>query len=174
MNGKFKIVNSELADLVDIIRWFDASVIYQEKKGYTSWRNYDQDALRRDIENKNHYKALNENGTGIVFSVSYSDQIIWAGKDDGLSIYLHRIVVNPDFKGQKMFGVILDWAIDHIKQKQLRNIRMDTWTNNPGIIDYYKTFGFKVVGNVITPDTEELPVHNRKLDLTLMEYRGLL
>ncbi|MEJ0034310.1 MAG: GNAT family N-acetyltransferase [Bacteroidota bacterium] len=172
MASVFKIVNSELSDLPSIVQWFDDSIAYQEKHGYPTWKNYDQSAIVRDIENRNYYKAINENGTGIAFGVNYRDPILWRHMDDGLSIYLHRIVVNPAFKGQKLFGVILDWAIDHIKQKGLKNIRMDTWSDNPGIINYYKNFGFEVIEDIVTPDTEELPVHNRKLALTLMEYRG--
>jgi ribosomal protein S18 acetylase RimI-like enzyme len=172
MTSNFEVVNTELKDLPDILRWFDESIAYQEKRGYPSWRNYDQDAVRRDIQKRNSYKVVNENGAGIVFSVNYHDPVIWRHMDDGLSIYLHRIVVNPDFKGQKLFGVVLQWAADHIRQKNLKNIRMDTWADNPNIIKYYKTFGFEVIENFTTPDVAELPVHNRNLNLTLLEYRG--
>jgi hypothetical protein len=47
---------------------------------------------------------------------------------------------------------------------------MDTWAANPTIINYYKSFGFSVIENYTTPDSEELPLHNRKLALTLLEY----
>jgi len=171
MSKPFQIVNTEIKDLPLIVQLFEDSIVYQERHGYPTWKNYDTNAIVRDIENKNQYKAINDEGTGIVFSVGYTDKIIWREKDDGSSIYLHRIVVNPAFKGQKLFGHILDWAKDHIKQKGLKNIRMDTWANNPTIIEYYKKFGFEVVGNIVTPDTEELPVHNRNLALTLLEYQ---
>ena len=91
--------------------------------------------------------------------------------DDGNAVYLHRIVVNPEFKGQRLFGKVLEWAIDHAKEKDLTAVRMDTWANNPGIIEYYKSFGFSFFENFTTPDTEELPVHNRNLPLTLLEYK---
>ena len=48
---------------------------------------------------------------------------------------------------------------------------MDTWAANATIIDYYKSFGFTFIENYTTSDTEELPVHNRNLPLTLLEYR---
>ena len=90
--------------------------------------------------------------------------------DNANAIYLHRIVVNPEFKGRKLFGKILEWVIDHSKQKGISHIRMDTWAANPTIVDYYKKFGFSVIENYTTPDSDELPVHNRKLALTLLEY----
>lgn len=101
----------------------------------------------------------------------YADKIIWRDLDTGNSIYLHRIVVNPACKGQRLFGKILDWAIEHSKQKGLSSIRMDTWAANPTIIEYYKSFGFMFIENFTTPDSEELPVHNRNLALTLLEYK---
>lgn len=50
---------------------------------------------------------------------------------------------------------------------------MDTWAANPTIIKYYKSFGFEFIENFTTPDNEELPVHNRNLALTLLEYKPM-
>jgi hypothetical protein len=54
-------------------------------------------------------------------------------------------------------------------KKNLKFIRMDTWAADLRIIDYYKGFGFRFIENYVTPDTRELPVHNRKLALALLE-----
>lgn len=161
-------------DLPAIFRLFEDSILYQEKNGYPVWRNYDRDAIRRDIENGNQYKIVSEAAIGLVFSVAYRDPIIWRDRDKGDAIYLHRIVVNPAFKGQRLFGLVLDWAKAHVQERKLKSIRMDTWAANPTIIDYYKSFGFGVVEHYTTPDTPELPAHNRNLALTLLEYNGAL
>jgi ribosomal protein S18 acetylase RimI-like enzyme len=174
MQEEFAITHTDSFDLSFIFELFEQSILYQEAKGYPVWKNYDKDAIIRDVHDKNQYKAVNKDGIGIVFSVSYRDKIIWREHDQGESIYLHRIVVNPAFKGRKLFGLIVQWAIDHIKEKGLTSIRMDTWASNTAIINYYKSFGFEVVENYTTPETPDLPVHNRNLPLTLMEYRGNL
>ena len=163
--------NTEMSDLAQIFTLFEDSINYQEKKGYPVWKHYDKHAIIRDIENKNQYKVVVDSKTGIIFSVCYTDKVIWRELDKGDSVYLHRIVVNPELKGQKLFGKILDWVVEHSKQKGLSSIRMDTWAANPNIINYYKGFGFTIIENYTTPDTEELPVHNRNLALTLLEYR---
>ncbi len=166
-----EIRNTETGDLEQVFALFDLSIAYQERNGYPVWKNYDKGAIRRDVENKNQYKIIVDAKTAIVFSVCYTDKVIWRELDKGDSIYLHRIVVNPDFKGQKLFGTILEWAIEHSKQKGLTAIRMDTWAANPTIINYYKNFGFTFIENYTTPNTEALPVHNRNLELTLLEYK---
>lgn len=165
------VSNTTMSDLPLIYQLFEHSIHYQETKGYPVWKNYDKKALIKDIEEKNQYKVHVGSEMGIVFSVAYSDKVIWRNLEDGNAIYLHRIVVNPKFKGQKLFGAILAWAIQHAQQKKLSSIRMDTWATNPVIIEYYKSFGFTVIENYTTPDSEELPVHNRKLALTLLEYK---
>jgi hypothetical protein len=48
---------------------------------------------------------------------------------------------------------------------------MDTWAANPTIIKYYESFGFNVIETYTTPDTLDLPVHNRNLALTLLEFK---
>ncbi len=172
MADSYEVRNTEMSDLVLIYDLFEQSINYQEKKGYPVWRNYDRNTLIKDIENKNQYKVIIGSSIAIVFSVGYADKIIWRHHDQRDSLYLHRIVVNPTLKGQKLIGKIVDWAIQHCKQKGLRSIRMDTWANNLTLIEYYKTFGFKVIENYTTPDSTELPVHNRNLTLTLLEYNN--
>lgn len=166
-----EVVNTDISDLELIFSLFDESIAYQEKHGYPVWKNYDQKSIVKDIEGKNHYKVVADAQMAIVFSVAYSDKIIWRHMDKADAIYLHRIVVNPSFKGKRLFGNILEWSIAHCRQKGLSHVRMDTWAANPTIIGYYKTFGFEVVECCTTPNTEELPVHNRNLALTLLEYK---
>lgn len=166
----YKVANTEMSDLELIFELFEQSISYQEKNGYPVWRNYDRNAIRRDIEGKNQYKVVIDFKTAIVFSVGYADKIIWRHYDKGDSLYLHRIVVNPEFKGQKLFGKVLEWSVIHGREKGLKSVRMDTWAANPTIIKYYTGFGFKIVENYTTPDSIELPVHNRNLTLTLLEY----
>jgi ribosomal protein S18 acetylase RimI-like enzyme len=166
-----KVINTELSDLDLIYQLFEESIRYQEAKGYPVWRNYDKGAISRDIEQDNQYKIVAGDDVLIVFSVAYTDKVIWRAMDQGDAVYLHRIVVNPAFKGQKLFGRILDWAKDHARQKGLPYVRMDTWAANPKIISYYQRFGFAFVENFTTPNTDELPVHNRGLGLALLEHR---
>src|SRR5687767_7017662 len=122
-----RVENTDMHDVEMIFQLFEQSIQYQEKKGYPVWRNYDRDAIIRDIDNGNQYKVMIDSTMAIVFSVAYSDKIIWRDRDKADAIYLHRIVVNPAFKGQKLFGKILDWSIEHCRRKKLKYVRMDTW-----------------------------------------------
>ena len=170
MNHTYKIENTTPADLQFVYDLFDLSIIYQEKKGFPVWKNYDKSALVNDVNNKNQYKIVIDDQIAMAYSVCYSDKILWRQMENGDAIYLHRIVVNPQFKGQRMFGIILEWAIQHAKSKGFKFIRMDTWADDPNIINYYKGFGFYFIEDFNTPDIPELPIHNRNIPLTLLEY----
>ena len=166
-----EIINSTHADLPQIFELFDQSIRYQQRKGFPVWKNYDQNVIVKDIEHKHHFKVLVDSKTAMVFSIRYSDKLIWRERDQDDAIYLHRIVVNPEFKGRKLFGDIFNWAIEQARMRMLHYVRMDTWATNANIIEYYKSFGFVFVENYTTPDSEELPVHNRNLALALLEYK---
>lgn len=171
MVESYEVRNTELIDLEQIFDLFDHSIAYQEKNSFPVWKNYDKKAIIKDIEDKSQCKILIDSQIAIVFSVCYADKVIWRELDKGNSIYLHRIVVNPEWKGRKLFGLILDWTIKHATQMGLTSIRMDTWEANPTIVNYYKNFGFVFIENYTTPDSTELPLHNRNLALTLLEYK---
>ncbi len=169
--GQYKIENTAQNDLAFIYRLFEVAIAYQERKNYPVWKGYDKKVLQTDIENKLQYKILVADEIACIFSVCYSDPIIWREKDKGDAIYLHRIVVNQNYKRQRQFDKILCWVVDYAKQKKLNFIRMDTWADNPGILAYYQSFGFKLLENYNTPDTEELPKQQRNLSLALLEYK---
>ncbi|MBX2914667.1 MAG: GNAT family N-acetyltransferase [Cyclobacteriaceae bacterium] len=170
MEVQQKVMPTSLADREIIFALFEQSIHYQQTKGYNVWKNYDRGVILLDIENTRQYKIEIDNQIAIVFSIAYEDKIIWRHHDQSKSVYLHRIVVNPAFKGRKLFGKILEWVIAHGKAKHLDSIRMDTWADNPTLQKYYQQFGFRVVENFITPNSTDLPTHNRNLAITLLEY----
>ena len=64
----------------------------------------------------------------------------------------------------------MNWCVDYTIKRELRNIRMDTWEDNPDLVNYYKSFGFRIVGNLTTPDSEELPIQQRNNRVVLLEF----
>ena len=75
------VKHTEMSDLELVFELFEHSIYYQEKKGYPVWKNYDKNAITRDIENRNQYKVLVDSKMAIVFSVRYTDKAIWRDLD---------------------------------------------------------------------------------------------
>ena len=165
-----KIVKTTKGDLDKILWLFEQAMDLQGKNGYKVWSGIDKIALEKDIENGLHYKIVRDNDDILcIFSVQHNDPFIWRDRDQNDAIYLHRIVVNPNFKGQRQFEKVLNWARHFARQKKLSFVRMDTWADNEKIIDYYKSFGFEFVEYYKTTDSPELPIQNRDMSVALLE-----
>lgn len=168
-NTEIQVCNTNLSDFKTILWLFDEAINLQSKNSYKVWESVDVNALEKDVLNNLQYKIEQNENILCVFSVQNSDPFIWQDKDRNDAIYLHRIVTNPNFKGQRLFEKVLTWAIQFAKQNNREYLRMDTWADNHQLIAYYKSFGFRFIENYKTTDTEKLPIQNRNLNVALLE-----
>lgn len=167
----YKIENTSIIDLDFIYMLFEEAIIYIKKNNYVGWTTFDKNFIKQDIEKNLQFKIINGNEILCLFSICYTDELIWREMEKGDAIYLHRIVVNPKFKGQKQFDKILNWIKIFAAGKEWKYIRMDTWAENSNIIKYYKSFGFTHIEDYTTPNTPELPVQHRNLKVALFEMK---
>jgi ribosomal protein S18 acetylase RimI-like enzyme len=164
------VENASTDDLPIIYELFEQAIAFQKANDYVGWQNFDKAFIRSDVKNSLLYKIIREEEVVGIFCVCFSDFLIWREREQGDAIYLHRIILNQQFKGVKLFRHVLDWALDFAKGRRLKYLRMDTWAENFKIINYYKSYGFVFVENYTTADTEELPVQHRNLKVALLEY----
>lgn len=165
------IINTEKSDLEFIYLLFEQAIAYQKSKNYPSWPGYDKEVLNHDIEHGLQYKLVETGEIAYIFSICYTDKIIWREKDDNDAVYLHRMVVNPKYKGARNFGKVLEWLKVHCKKQNRHFVRMDTWADNKSIVDYYRSFGFTIVEYFHTPDTDQLPLQQRNNKVVLLELQ---
>lgn len=164
-----RITNTTPEDL-DLVYWlFGQAILYQQQHGYPAWRGYEKTALCAEVEQLLQYKVVQYHHVLAIFSISYSDPATWGEWDTGHALFLHRIITHPQFKGQRVFEKIRDWAIQKARAEGLHYIRIDTWTDNPAIIAFYESYGFHAVAARVTPDSPELHAQNRNLRVTLMQ-----
>ncbi len=164
-----EVINTTRDDRNVIWELFEQAMKLQGKNGYKVWDSIDKTALEKDIVSNLQYKITKADDLLCIFSIQLSDPLIWRERDQSDAIYLHRIVVNPAFKGQRQFEKVLHWAIQYAHSNHLKFVRMDTWADNEKIIDYYKSYGFVHIGNHQTPDDPRLPLQNRNLNVALLE-----
>lgn len=169
--SNYKILHTQLKDLDLACQLFDEAIKWQKRKGYPVYRNNDREAQKADIKKKQHYKLMDENEIAAIFSVWYADEGVWRSRDNNDSIFLHRVVTNQKHKGLRIFQYILDWSIQHAQNEKRQYIRLDTWDDNPPLINYYKSFGFDVVEHFQIPNTEEFQLNCRGNKVILMEYK---
>lgn len=170
---KYSIVKADDHDLSTIFQLFEEAIQYQKQKNYIGWNEIDKNFIREDVRAGSLFKILSGENIAGIFSVCYSDKLIWRDKEKGDAIYLHRIVANRKFQDIKIFGEVCNWAIEHARATGLKYVRMDTWARNSKIINYYESFGFRFIETYTTANTEELPVQHRNLHVALLEMEIL-
>ncbi|MCY1512485.1 hypothetical protein D9M68_469460 [compost metagenome] len=166
---KYVITNAVNDDLPVIYNLFEKAIQFLKANRYIGWNSYDKAFIKSDIAQGLLFKITYGKEIACIFSVCYSDALIWREKEMGNAIYLHRIVLNRNFAGEKLFNKVLEWAIPFAKNRKLEYVRMDTWADNEKIIAYYKSYGFSFIENYTTPNTENLPVQHRNLHVALLE-----
>lgn len=165
------ITNATTEDLPIIYHLFEEAIHFQKINNYIGWNNYDKEFIQADVQNNLLCKIVAKDEIACIFSICFTDKLIWREKESGDAIYLHRIVLNRKFKGEKLFAKVLDWTLQFALSKNLSYIRMDTWAENEKIITYYKGYGFSFIENYRTPDTDDLPIQYRNLHIALLEKK---
>ncbi|RYY87399.1 MAG: GNAT family N-acetyltransferase [Chitinophagaceae bacterium] len=163
------IRGAHLNDLSAIMLLYEQAIAFQKKNNYIGWEKIDEAFIRADLEQGLLYKISSDNRLVAAFCTCYSDPLIWREMERGDAFYLHRLVIDPVLRGGRMFERVLQWALEHARQKGLSNIRMDTWADNEKLIRYYEGYGFRFVEAYQTPDDPALPVQHRKLNVALLE-----
>jgi len=166
----YRIVETELEDLPFVFSLFDQAIIYQKNKGFPAWPSYDRAGLKEDILLERQFKIIQGADIACIFTITRKDAVVWRERDQGDALYLHRVVVNPVFKGNRLFGFIMEWAIRKAADLGLEFLRMDTWGDNPNLISYYQEFGFQIIEYWQTPNTAALPIQQRGNKVVLLEY----
>ncbi|MEP6710869.1 MAG: GNAT family N-acetyltransferase [Ferruginibacter sp.] len=164
------IINSTPEDTEAIFKLYDEAVAYQKLKFNKHWQAFDADMVKNEILESRQWKIIDsDNNILCIFATTYNDPFIWEEKDRDPSIYLHRIVTNPLFRGKNYVMDIIDWAKKFGRQNSKKFIRIDTWGDNEKLIVYYTKCGFNFLGITTPSKTADLPKHYSAISLSLFE-----
>ncbi len=164
-----KILNSTIEDMPGIFKLYDEAIVYQQTKFHKHWQGFDELLIQKEIEQNSQYKIIEDGTIVCIFAVTFSDALIWGDKDKEPSIYIHRIVTNPLFRGKGYVKNIVEWAINFGSNNGKKFLRMDTWGDNEKLIKYYTSCGFKFLGLTNSIADDGLPKHYQGIRLSLFE-----
>lgn len=163
--------NSTAEDLDDIFRLYAAAIEFQKKVSDQSWLAFEREFIEKEIAEKRHWKITIDGEIACIFSTSFDDSLIWQEKNNAESIYLHRVAVNPEFRVIKFFPKIVEWLREYAKNLDKKYIRLDTWSDNKKLFDYYKRSGFEFLGVMTLRNSADLPKHYEGISLCLFEIK---
>lgn len=164
-----QIVPAEPVDVGQIFDLYDKAIEFQKQVFDKHWLGFDASLVDREIAENRLWKIVEDNEIACIWSVAYSDPIIWGENSDEGAMYIHRIVTNPDFRGQGFVSAITAWAEGHARENGLQFVRMDTWGDNQKLIEYYQACGFNFIGVMTPAESETLPKHYSGITLSLFE-----
>ncbi|GAA3983946.1 GNAT family N-acetyltransferase [Pedobacter ginsengiterrae] len=167
---QIQVINSQISDIETIFQFYDMAIAHQKKVFNKHWQGFSRSLVETEIAENRQYKILVNGEVACIFAVTFEDKLIW-GDQDVDSIYIHRIVTHPGFRGYSFVKEIIKWAKAFAPLNGIKYIRMDTWADNEKLLAYYTGCGFDYVGVVTMQETEGLPKHYEGISLSLFEIK---
>ena len=163
------IINSTLGDLDTIFSLYETATNYQKTKFNRWWQPFDRTMVLQEIEQGRQWKILIEGEIACIFAIAFEDPEIWGARNNDPSIYIHRIVTAPAFKGRNIMHHIIAWAKEYARTHHKQYIRMDTWGDNDELVNYYVKCGFTLLGTITPAESGELRAHYNCISLALLQ-----
>jgi GNAT superfamily N-acetyltransferase len=147
------------ADKAAIIGLIDSAAAWLGKhKNTNQWARPWPDEPTRDgriIRGIEHLDTwMVERGGILAATITYRDQAnpsLWTETElkRQRAVYVSRLIVDRDFAGQGLGADLIDWAgARGMKQWGADWIRVDVWTTNTGLHNYYKGQDFEYLRTV--------------------------
>jgi hypothetical protein len=165
-----KIIRSTSSYESEFRDFWNAALAYQKAEGLPLWPAFPVGKIKAEIQSGLHFSVfLSDAVLAGYFSLALSDELIWLEKERGDAIYIHRMCRNPMRKANNLAVSILNWAYGFAAGAGRKFVRMDTWADNPRILNYYIACGFRHIGNRQLGIVPGLLPHYNNLNLALFE-----
>jgi ribosomal protein S18 acetylase RimI-like enzyme len=116
---------------------------------WSYWQDPPEDKIQwiqEGFDNGEFYFVVNASNTVMgMFRLLKSDPMYWGERHD-CAIYLHSLVTNKTYAGQKLGNRILEHIAAIYREKGTQYFRLDCLSINPALCSYYTNQGFKQVG----------------------------
>lgn len=167
-----QIQTSTTEDLEEIFRLYEAASEYQKaKKTVVVWPDFDRELILTEIAEKRQWKIVAGGEVACIWAITFSDALIWEERNKDKAIYIHRIAVNPDFRGQNFVAAVTEWAKKYANENAIDYVRLDTLGNNVKLIEHYTNAGFTFLGMFNLKSTVGLPGHYHTAPACLFEIK---
>lgn len=122
--------------------------IYQWNEHYPSLEAFVSDHERNSL----WVYSLNNTPVGCVSFYTEMDEeyqdLPWI-TPNSKHLYIHRLAVHPDHQGKNIARSLMDFAEYHARELHCDSIRLDTFSQNPRNLKFYKARGYQKTGGTL-------------------------
>jgi GNAT superfamily N-acetyltransferase len=167
------ITHTTIEDLDVLEDLFGLAIQYQQSRSGHSWHGMNRPLIEKEIREGYHWKIVEEGRIACFFSIAFNDRLVWDERDADPSIYLHRIVTNPAFRGRGYVKHIVAWAEAFGRDNKKKWLRLDTGRDNQKLNAYYQQCGLTFCGIKQFEDNGDhsVPKHYLGSGLSLFEKK---
>lgn len=87
-----------------------------------------------------------------VMVLQEKDEIFWPDALPDEAIYLHKLSVKNEHRGQNLSHHMMDWAVQYTRRQGRNYLRLDCDAARPKLNQIYQDFGFELVDRRIVAD----------------------
>jgi GNAT superfamily N-acetyltransferase len=152
------IRRATLEDLDTILTWRAEAVAWLAERGIDQW-TYPTDppyptkdrAIETIAAQQTWMAWDHSTPVGTITVTGYIDPELWESTGDpDDALYAHKMIVTRPYSGTGLGAELLDWAAGRAHDQGLGWLRLDAWTTNTRLQNYYLRHGFQHVHTVAT------------------------
>tara|TARA_Y100000588_G_C14237018_1_gene917793 strand:- start:1599 stop:2120 length:522 start_codon:yes stop_codon:yes gene_type:complete len=157
-----KIRKANISDLSNIMEMYKSCVQGMIKNDIDQWdKSYpNSEVITNDLENTTYYVAtINKEIIGGINIDQIQDNtyldIDWQDKTNAFLV-VHRLAVKEAFWNKKIGKELMLFAENLVTEKNMRSIRLDTYSGNAKAMEFYKRLGYRKLGAInLKPEKNE-------------------
>ncbi|MFH9435680.1 GNAT family N-acetyltransferase [Streptomyces rochei] len=138
-------------DLAKLLAFREEAATWLSHLGTDQWqRPYPADKLLATIEAGTVFMVRDGATTVATITLTpVAEEGLWTEEElREPSLYINKLTVARTHAGRNLGGRLLDWAGDRAHQAGIKWLRLDAWTTNTALQDYYLRRGFEHVRTV--------------------------
>ena len=140
-------------DVDTILRWRRDAAAWLAAHGSDQWSDAGlpaekfADRVTRSIAMGETWMTVDDDGTpvGTIALDQWSDPGLWSEEQLAESLVLHRMIIDRNSTGRGVGEVLLNHAEQTAAALGLAWLRLDAWSTNTGLHEYYRRHGFEWV-----------------------------
>ena len=161
---QLKIEKGTLSDLNELFQIYSNAKNNIERNGIYQWTNNYPTRSIIESDLKKDVLFVLKNGKEIIGAINISEEqepeyetINWEF-DNSKVLVIHRLVIDPKYQGKGYARKLMEFAEKFASKSQYSSIRLDAYSQNRRVIEFYEKRKYFIRGNVNFPG-REYPFH---------------